>query len=115
MESNFFNRSIIVVGIVATFFGLSVYFLNWKHQETPETQVDYNYEMMRPEDETGQFDLSGREIDRRVLKNEIAEKAQADVGPSGSGGRMANAVGKQAAKKTNSAKVNRIRSQQSRN
>lgn len=69
MDSNFFNRSLVLVGVMIIFFGLAGYFLNWKHQATTEVQADYNYEMIRPEDEGGKFDLSDRDIDRRILKN----------------------------------------------
>jgi len=77
---DFFGRHIIALGFCAI-AAYSIYLYNqvWGSESAARNTQSFNYEMPRPKAYYGEFDLSGRKINRQVIRKETENKAAAAV------------------------------------
>lgn len=77
---DFFGRHIIAIGFCAI-AAYSAYLYNqvWGSESAARNTQSFNYEMPRPKAYYGEFDLSGRRINRQVIRKETENKAAAAV------------------------------------
>lgn len=79
MEQNQSNK-ILIWGLITAVVVASVWAkINFSKSSKSQNETNFSYEMPRPNELVSDFDLSGREIDREILKNVEKEKAKKDA------------------------------------